>query len=146
MTRRFWDKSDKYTDGILKEYTHWVLEVSYRQHTLGSYILFCKREHIEKISELKDEELLELKRVLQEIESALLQNETFKPVRFNYCQMGNKVHDLHIHGVPRYDSKRTFLGKTWEDKDCTSSPVWTYEEQNKETIIQLKDEIKKFLP
>jgi len=27
----------------LKEYRHWVLEVSYRQHALGCYIIFAKK-------------------------------------------------------------------------------------------------------
>jgi len=145
MTNRFWDKNNNYSGGVLKEYKYWVLEVSYKQHTFGNFIVFCKRKNIEKISELYDEELLEFKKVLQEIESALLKNNTFKPIRFNYWQMGNKVHELHIHGIPRYDSKRRFLGKIWEDKDFRAPPIWTHEEQSKDTVVAIIDEIKKFL-
>lgn len=142
---RFWDENNRYAGGTLKEYDFWVLEVSYKQHTFGNFIIFCKRKGIEKISELYDDELLELKKVLQEIESALLQNETFKPIRFNYWQMGNKVHSLHIHGIPRYDLERRFLDRVWIDKDFQVPPIWTYEEQSKETVAAIKDEIKKFL-
>jgi diadenosine tetraphosphate (Ap4A) HIT family hydrolase len=142
---RFWDKNNNYSGGLLKEYDYWALEVSYRQHTFGNFIVFCKRQNIEKISELHDKELLELKKVFQEIESALLQNNTFKPIRFNYWQMGNGVHELHIHGIPRYDSERKFLGKTWKDKDSGVPPIWTYEEQTKKTVVAIKNEIKKFL-
>ncbi len=142
---RFWDKNNNYSGGTLKEYDFWILEVSDRQHTFGNFIVFCKRDGVEKISELHDDELLELKKVLHEIESALLQNEIFQPTRFNYWQMGNKVHALHIHGIPRYDSERKFLDKIWKDKDFKVPPVWTYEEQSKDTVIAIRDEIKKFL-
>ncbi|MBU2416358.1 hypothetical protein KKH86_04025 [Patescibacteria group bacterium] len=88
---------------------------------------------------------MELKKVFQEIEFALLQNNTFNPIRFNYWQMGNKVHALHIHGIPRYDSERIFLDQTWKDKDFKVPPIWTYEEQSKNTVIAIREEIKKFL-
>lgn len=142
---RFWDRNNNYLDSILKEYEFWVVEVSYRQHTFGNFIVFCKREGVEKISELYDEELLELKKVFQEIESALLQNDTFNPIRFNYWQMGNKVHELHIHGIPRYNSERKFLDKIWKDQDFKVPAIWTYEEQSKDTVIAIREEIKKFL-
>ena len=142
---RFWDKNSHYSKGILKEYNFWILEVSYRQHTFGNFIIFCKREGVEKISELYDDELLELKKVLQEIEFALLQNDTFKPIWFNYWQMGNKVHSLHIHGIPRYDLEKKFLDKIWKDKDFKVPPIWTYEEQPKNVVIAIKNEIRKFL-
>ena len=51
---RFWDKNNNYSSGTLKEYDFWVLEVSYRQHTFGNFIVFCKRYGVEKISELHD--------------------------------------------------------------------------------------------
>ena len=53
---RFWDKNNNYAGGTLKEYAFWVLEVSYKQHTFGNFIVFCKRQGVEKISELLDEE------------------------------------------------------------------------------------------
>ncbi|HHD92628.1 MAG TPA: hypothetical protein ENL06_03355 [Candidatus Portnoybacteria bacterium] len=142
---RFWDKNNNYSGSTLKEYKFWALEVSYRQHTFGNFIVFCKRQGVEKISELNDEELLELKKVFQEIEFALLQNKIFKPIRFNYWQMGNKIHALHIHGIPRFDSEKVFLGKVWKDKDFKVPPVWTYKEQSKDTVMAIRDEIKKFL-
>jgi len=145
MTVRFWDKNNKYTEGFLKEYNYWVLEVSYRQHTFGCYIVFCKREGIEKISELSEEELIELKQVFKEIETALLKNDTFKPDRFNYWQMGNGLHQLHFHGIPRYSSERQFAEKKWNDHSYGSVPIWAREEQTHEVVMKLRDEIKKFL-
>src|SRR5688572_16939076 len=142
---RFWDPENKYADATLKEYEHWSLEVSYTQHTFGNFIVFCKRQGVEKLIDLSDEELLELKQVLREAQDALDRNETFKPDRFNYWQMGNFVHHLHIHGIPRYKSDRNFLGQTWKDQDHTMPVCWTTVKQDHATIIAIRDEIKKFL-
>ena len=103
--KRPWDKNNKYTGAFLKEYTHWILEVSYSQHTLGSFIIFAKRS-IEKISELESNELLELKTVMCEVENVMGRIDKLKPDRFNYMQLGNALHHLHIHGIPRYKKPR----------------------------------------
>lgn len=142
---RFWDPEKRYSAGLLKEYVHWSLDVSYLQHTFGNFIVFCKREGVQKISELHDEELLELKKVLHEIESALLENETFKPIRFNYWQMGNALKHLHVHGIPRYENSREFFGRIWKDPDPGHRPAWSSNEETEETVIALREEMKKNL-
>ncbi len=143
--KRFWDKNKEYLDGELKEYKFWSLEVSYKQHTFGNFIIFCKRKGVEKLSELSDKEILELKEVMQEIELALIQNKTFNPIRFNYWQMGNKVHHLHIHGIPRYNCPKKFFHKIWLDKNPNQPPIWSNKIESSQTIRVIRDEIKKFL-
>lgn len=143
--KRFWDPENRYTDAVLKEYKHWVLETSYHQHTLGCYVVFFKRKNVEKLSALKDKEFLELKTVLKEIEKALLKNKTFKPDRFNYLQLGNGLHQLHVHGVPRYLSDRKFLGRTWKDPDPTNEPQLMKTVEPRETVIALREEMSKYL-
>lgn len=143
--RSLWDTKNKYTEGLLKEYNHWVLEVSYRQHTLGSYIIFAKRS-VEKISELKTEEINELKDVMNEIETNLSKIDIFKPDRFNYLQLGNKYHHLHFHGIPRYNSPRSFNGKEWVDETPGSVPIWSHEDVGHELVSKLRDAIKPCLP
>jgi len=144
MVERIWDKENKYTEGFLKEYQYWVLEVSYRQHTLGSYIIFAKRS-IEKISELEIEELADLKKTMAEIEAALLKIETFKPDRFNYWQMGNYIHQLHFHGIPRYSSPRIFNKKEWIDKTYGARPIWAEKEVNHSVVKKINEEIQDHL-
>ncbi|MFA6194010.1 MAG: HIT domain-containing protein [Parcubacteria group bacterium] len=142
--RSLWDKKNKYTEGFLKEYDHWALEVSYRQHTLGCYIIFCKRP-VEKISELKTEELDDLKNVMGEIEATLSKIDIFKPDRFNYFQMGNKLNQLHFHGIPRYNSPRKFDGKEWVDETAGSAPTWSHDDVEHNLVAKLRDAIKPFL-
>jgi len=145
IDRSLWDTKNKYTQGLLKEYDYWALEVSYRQHTLGCYIIFAKRS-VEKISELKTEELNELKDVMREIEKTLSKIDIFKPVRFNYWQMGNSLHQLHFHGIPRYKLLRSFDGKKWIDENPGSIPAWSKIDVGHDLVAKLRDVIKPCLP
>jgi diadenosine tetraphosphate (Ap4A) HIT family hydrolase len=145
MLNRIWDSEGKYNEGLLKEYEHWVLEVSYRQHTLGCYIIFAKRS-VEKISDLHDDEIIELKHVMKAIESTLSTIQEFKPDRFNYMQMGNALHHLHFHGIPRYASERTFSERLWIDKTWGKPPIWNNMNENPELIREIKNSIKHLLP
>ena len=146
MFQRFYDPQEKYLNGIIKEYPHWMLEVNYMQHTLGSYIIFCKRKGVEKISELTDEEHLEMKHVFADIEYALSENPFFKPDRFNYWQMGNELHQLHFHGIPRYAESREFNGKKWTDDQYGSIPKWTVERISQNTVATLRNIMREYIP
>jgi|SRR5579885_1923566 len=144
MSDRFWDPEGKYQDGFLKEYPHWILEVSFRQHTLGCYIIFAK-ERVEKISDLRPEALIDLKTVLLEIQATLFDIPEFRPDRFNYLQLGNGLHNLHFHGIPRYASARTFAGSTWVDTTWGHPPVWSHTETEREIVMEVKKKIQEQL-
>lgn len=137
---------DKYKEGNLKEYSHWTLTVSFRQTTLGSYIILAKRS-IERISELNDAELIELKQVMREIEDALSKADGFKPDRFNYLQLGNSLHQLHFHGIPRYSSSRDFSGRKWIDEKYGTTPVIVPKEEESEvnTVREIKNCLQLFI-
>lgn len=139
MVNRSWDKDNKYTEGFLKEYTHWVIEVSYRQHTLGCFIIFAKRT-VERISELTTEEIDELKNVMKEAEEAI--SSAFQPDRFNYLQMGNALHHLHFHGIPRYQTPRTFKNKEWIDTTWGHPPIWSKIDEAHELIKTIQTTLK----
>lgn len=145
MVNRFWDKNNRYSQGFLKEYRHWVLEVSYRQHTLGSFIIFSKRR-VEKISELNIEELGDLASVMREIEKTLSKIPTFMPDRFNYWQMGNSLHHLHFHGIPRYKTSKIFNGVEWTDETWGHPPIWSALDCDEKLVIDLSEAIKPHLP
>lgn len=144
MVKRMWDPEKRYTEGFLKEFTHWIWEVSYRQHTLGSFIIFAKRP-IENLSELTPSESQELPKVMKEIEETFSRVEAFKPDKFNYWQMGNALHHLHIHGFPRYKKPRKFAGKKWIDKTWSDVPIWSRRSVSHELVAEIREEIKPFL-
>ena len=142
---RVWDPQEKYKDGFLKEYNHWIIEVSFRQHTIGCYIIFAKR-NVERISELNKDELSELSKAMGEIENTLIQISEFKPDRFNYLQLGNELHRLHFHGIPRYKTQRNFGGEIWTDKTWGHPPTWSNSEVSKEFVLKIKEKILEYLP
>lgn len=140
-----WDPENRYTEGFLKEYTHWVLEISYRQHTLGCYIIFAKRD-IERISQLRTTESEELPRVMNDIETTLQRIDTFRPDRFNYLQLGNGLHHLHLHGIPRYQSSRMYHGTKYQDATWGSVPVWSKTDVSHSLVKNLVRDITPALP
>lgn len=144
MVNRFWDPSNRYVEGFLKEFDHWIAEVSYRQHTLGSFILFCKRP-LEKFSDLTPEELVDLTQSMKAVEQALKSSPEFQPDRFNYWQMGNKLHHLHFHGIPRYSSSRIFQEKVWVDSTYGKPPIWSAEEAETPIIHAIRSNLHSYL-
>src|SRR3990167_590762 len=77
MVTRIWDPEGHYETGFVKEYHSWILEVSFRQHTLWSFIIFAKRA-IEKISNLKNNEVIELIEVMKEFETTLAKMNSYE--------------------------------------------------------------------
>ena len=142
MNGRFWDPDGRYSKGEIKEYEYWNLEVSYRQHTLGCFIIFCKR-NVERVSSLTKEELNELKNVMKDIEIAV--EKAFGAARFNYFQMGNQLHNLHFHGIPRYSSDIDLLGKTWKDENFGHPPLWVKEEIGDNLVESIRSEVLKYI-
>lgn len=142
---RIWDPEERYTQGALRAYDHWSLEVSYRQHTLGCYILFARRP-VEKLSDLAPAELSELAFAMKEIETALGAHPEFRPDRFNYLQLGNFLHHLHVHGIPRYAGPRRFLGREWLDPVPARPPVWSHEDVNHDVVRAVRDALRTTLP
>jgi diadenosine tetraphosphate (Ap4A) HIT family hydrolase len=142
MNSRFWDPEEKYANGVIKEYKYWNLEVSFRQHTLGCFIIFCKRD-IQRISELTDYESNELKLVMKHMERSVVK--AFGAERFNYFQMGNQLHNLHLHGIPRYSSEKSFFDKIWKDNTFGHPPSWTKEEIDNDLVEKIRIEVLKYL-
>ena len=131
-----WDPENRYPFGFLREYQHWCVEISYLQHTLGSLIVFCKRK-IENFSELNTDELVEYVQILQKIEQVLLN--AFGCRKINCFQMGNKLHWLHVHIIPRHESTIEFGDQIWVDENYGNPPVWTARESSHELVGQIRD-------
>lgn len=125
-----------YDAGIIKKYQYWTLSVSFRQPLLGTLVIWANRE-TEKLTQLSQEELMELQTIMKEAEVLLAK--AFFPERFNYLQLGNNNHHLHIFCLPRYENSRKFSDKTWNDKSWGHFPIWTEEEMSFDFVQMLKD-------
>lgn len=133
---RIWDPEDQFHEGLIKKYRYWTFEVSYRQHTLGSFLIILNR-HAEKISDLTSRELISLGRVMKKAENII--NKTFKPDKYNYLQLGNGIGHLHFHGIPRYATKREFEGLKYIDKKFGLPPIWSYKNVSHELVAKIRD-------
>lgn len=129
--------SGQWKECELKQYNHWTVSVRARQQTLGCGIITSNREGIERISDLTSEEILELKDVMKDFEEAV--EICFHPDRFNYLQLGNALHQLHFHVIPRYISPRQFAGIEWEDVDFGQPIVFRPERPAMEIVPVVKD-------
>lgn len=133
---RIWDPENKYTNGVIEEYQFWVAEVSYRQHTLGAYIIFAKGD-IQRFSDLQMDQLCELTVVMKDIEGRL--ETLFQPDLYNYMQLGNHIRHLHFHGIPRYKEKRMFEDKSWMDENFGHPPIWSTIEEDESYVNVLRN-------
>lgn len=142
MIKRPWDKNNAYLHGFIKQQKYWTLEVSGKQHTLGCLILFLNRKE-QHFSKLKPAETRELIKIMGEIEHVLFHK--FKHDRMNYLQLGNTLHWLHIHCVPRYQTPRTYLGKKWIDAEPGRPVQWLRSDSPRQLVTDMANELKQEL-
>jgi len=121
------------------------VEVSTCQHTRGCFAVFL-RQPKERTSNLSNDEAQDLPVVLRRVETALLSNAFFRPDSFNYLQLGNALHNLHFHRIPRYAQLRVFVGREWIDSSFSMPPLWTFEDVNKELRAEIRQAILQHLP
>jgi|GEM_PF-1713690 len=128
---RPWDPHGRYAGVSIARFRHWTLEVSHKQHTLGCVILFANRR-VESVTTLAPDEWQDLQAAIQVTEALL--EEAFAPRRVNWLQLGNKVHHLHFHGVPRYDRPRSWDGRLWVDPRPGMPVEWRTYESDRATV------------
>ncbi len=138
--QRLWDPNQQYQQGFLKNYHYWSLEISYRQHTLGSFIIFSHAP-LQLMSHMSSSQSRELPIVMHEIETALVENPLFAPNHFNYLQLGNQLKHLHLHGIPRYRTERVFADKTWHDHSFGSPPRWSRADEKDSVVETIATEV-----
>jgi len=140
MIKRPWDPENKYLYGLLKSYENWVLEINYKQHTLGAYAIFCKRG-IREFSRINKAEASELTTVMSEMERALCLHNAFSPSKFDYFHIGGGKENLCIDGIPRYKFPRDFAGILWVDRAWDESPELVIEDSPDQIILAIRNEL-----
>lgn len=110
----------------IKEYPifetkYWKVFLSWDQNYLGRCLISSKR-HVESLSKLTDEEMVDFHRVTEKLETGL--KKAFPFTLFNWgCLMNHAFKEkpynphVHWHMKPRHDEPITFDGQTWVDTD-----------------------------
>ncbi len=132
--------SEKYLNNIIKQYRYWTLYVHDNQQYLGRVYVWCRRDSALDLMDATEEERLELFEILTQVKTSLLK--TFKPDWFNYAFLGNETQHLHGHIVPRYSTKKEFMGHIFEDKEWGHN--WRTD-KNFITPLEIVQEVKKAL-
>ncbi|MDD3474679.1 MAG: HIT family protein [Candidatus Dojkabacteria bacterium] len=108
---------------IIKETEHWYITLWKNQYYLGRASIEYKDLSKKHLSELSNEEVLELFSLIKSYETAL--KKAFDTTNFNWtCLMNNQYKEknkdnperLHLHVWPRYKERVEFNEKTFEDE------------------------------
>ncbi len=134
---RPWDPVGTYDSLLIECYRYWTLELSSRQHTLGSCLLFLNRK-ARRFSDLTAAELTELGAVSKKLERTWALVAFLKPDHTNYLQLGNNLPWLHVHCIPRYRRSRKFFGRVWKDASFGHPVRWTYRPTARAILVELK--------
>lgn len=105
---------DDFSKNIIKEYKYWTLYVESHQSYLGQCIVYCKRDEALDLADATMTEQQELFLILQKLREAA--KIIFQPDWFNYTFLGNDLHHLHCHFIPRYARSRIFMSQIFEDR------------------------------
>ncbi len=97
----------------IKEYKHWILFLHENQCYLGRMYLLAKDTSKIDFMEMSLDEREEFFKIGSEIKKVL--NRLFLPDKINYTALGNVFERLHVHFIPRYKSKKDFLGMGFTD-------------------------------
>lgn len=105
---------EDYSKYLIKDYTHWLVNVHQNQGYLGRCVVWCKREDALDLADATEDEQKELIIVLNELREAA--KHAFQADWFNYAFLGNETQHLHGHFIPRYSSRREFRGVIFVDE------------------------------
>ncbi|MCB1181166.1 MAG: hypothetical protein KDK55_03980 [Chlamydiia bacterium] len=98
----------EYNSLLIKSFDFFELYLHPNQCYLGRTYLWIKREGVINFFEINQQEREELYQLGQSVTETI--DRLFAPNLFNYASLGNVCPSLHIHIVPRYQTKRFFGG------------------------------------
>ena len=104
-----------YEKYLIKEYEHWKVYLHDNQCYLGRIYVWAKRKEALDFFDMTEEEIEEYFKVGKELKKVL--SKLFQPDLFNYATLANVAAHLHTHIIPRYKSKREFLGTIFNDEN-----------------------------
>ena len=108
-----------YPASCVKEMNFWSVLLRPQQVTLGSLIIINNSDAT-NFGELKDSEYSELGHAISLVENSLRQ--VFEFNKINYLMLMMVDPHVHFHVIPRYDSPRKILGKTFTDQSWPKPP------------------------
>lgn len=104
----------------LRETECWIWHLYPNQGYLGRVQFTLRRSCEGSLADLTAEEWEDLRNGIQTYET--LARALFQPDRFNYKQLGNQWHQVHVHAIPRYADARNWQGAEFVDQRFGDDP------------------------
>lgn len=98
----------------IQAHSDWVWQLHENQSYLGRVIFRLRRVDLGSLVDCTPHEWVSLRDSITSYEAII--ESLFHPDRFNYGQLGNTYHQLHVHAVPRYREIRTWRGIEFRDQ------------------------------
>lgn len=98
----------------------WTWHLYPNQGYLGRVQFTLLRGCEGSLADLTIEEWDDLRSSIRAYET--LARDLFNPDRFNYKQLGNQWHQVHVHAIPRYPAHRTWQGIEFVDQRFGDDP------------------------
>lgn len=136
---------------IIKETKFWSITLWNNQYYLGRASIQYKDLSKRHLSELNEDEILDLFHLIQKYEKAL--KKSFNTTNFNWaCLMNNQYKEknvnkpdkLHFHVWPRYQNQVEFKGEVFED-EVFAHHYDKYKEKivDRDFLVNISDELLK---
>ena len=103
-----------YSNLLIKEYNYWEVYLNESQCYLGRGYIWAKRKDALDFFDMTKEEKEDYFKIGKELKQAY--ESLFRPDLYNYATLTNISAHLHTHFIPRYSSKREFLGLIFIDE------------------------------
>lgn len=134
-----------YEHFLIKDFTHWYVQLHENQYYLGRLIIAAKRDDDVDLFEMSIEEKAEFFDIGKKVKIAL--QESFHPDRLNYANLQNIWNHLHVHVIPRYSTERMFdnirfTDERWGKNYAPYPKEFTLPQK---TILNIRDALKEKL-
>lgn len=110
-----------YPNSLIKEYENWFWLLRPEQITLGSSIIITK-SYCERFSELTGNQFLELREVVNDVESSLKQSFNYEKINYLMLMMNDPT--VHYHVIPRYSETKVFKNVDFFDRGWPGIPLF----------------------
>ncbi|AXE64014.1 hypothetical protein HPO_05857 [Hyphomonas polymorpha PS728] len=110
---------------LIRDYTHWSVQVRPKQVTLGALIILSHSDAT-AFSALAAEAFAELATVVKDAET--VSAKAFANTKINYLMLMMVDPHVHFHVLPRYAAPVMFEGTAYTDPGWPGQPVLTVSE------------------
>jgi diadenosine tetraphosphate (Ap4A) HIT family hydrolase len=123
--------------------TTWTIAVSTDQHRLGTAVILLNRP-CDSLAELTAAEWMDLHTHLQRLHRAL--DQLLSPDTYDHAFHMSPSHQVYMQVVPRYRSRRTWLGEIFEDTNEDEKVAPDQRPLETAALQELRDAIRDHLP